>query len=59
MSRTKLHTEIGKFKNGLIEYKDLEYSTKLHFRRYNRDDGDFRNEKNSKLLKELIKEHGV
>ena len=55
MSRTKIHSEIGKFHNGVIEYENLSLSTKRKFRRQNFEVGYFRNlrnEKKSKLITE-------
>ena len=45
MSKTKLHIELGKFNNGVTDYNDLSFKTKMYFNRYNFERGYFKSQK--------------
>ena len=56
MSRTFKHTLNAKFKNDLIEYKDIPINIRKWWNRQNFDVGHFRNLRNKLKLKILNKE---
>jgi len=45
MSRTRLHTELGKCKNGIIEWNKASRKTKKHCDRHNFDIGEMKERK--------------
>ena len=54
MGKTRLHKDIGKFKNNVLDYEELNFGTKKYYDRYNFDKAEFavaRNYKREQIQK--------
>lgn len=54
MGKTRLHKDVGKFKNNVLDYEELNFGTKKHYDRYNFDKAEFavaRNYKREQIQK--------